>query len=149
MELVKITKDIEELCYKVLGLCMQIHSEVGPGFPEEYYQKALEIEFRDSNIDIIPQHPIPVLYKNIQIGINFLDFLIEEKLVLEIKSVVGLNNVHLFQTLKYLDYTSLDVALLVNFGKTSLEYKRVLPTKKMLEFRQRETTYSNNPNNPK
>lgn len=50
----------------------------------------------------------------------------------------ALNNVHLFQVLKYLGYTNLDIALLVNFGKSKLEYKRVLPTKKMLEFRQRK-----------
>ena len=145
MELVKISKDMEELCYRVIGLCMGVHSEVGPGFPEDYYQKALEIEFGESNIPFVAQCPIPVIYKKVQIGINYLDFLIDDKLVLEIKSANALTNVHLFQTLKYLGYTKLDVALLVNFGREKMEHKRVLPTRKMLEFRQRNSNNSNHP----
>lgn len=137
MELIKITKEIEELCYKIIGICMKIHSEVGPGFPEEYYQKALEIEFTDNHTHFVPQCPVSILYKDIQLGLNYLDFLIDEKIILEIKSVNALTDVHMFQTIKYLGYTNLDIALLVNFGKIKLEYKRVLPTRKMLEFRQR------------
>ena len=142
MELVKITKEIEELCYKLIGICMNVHNEVGPGFPEEYYQRALEIEFAESEISFVAQSPVPILYKDNQLGVNYLDFLIDEKIVLEIKSVNVLTNVNMFQVLKYLGYTGLDVALLVNFGKEKLEYKRVLPTRKMLEFRQQNT---NNP----
>lgn len=149
MELITITKEIEELCYKIIGFCMSVHTEVGPGFPEQYYQKALEIEFADGNIPFVPQSPIPMLYKDIQIGINYLDFLIYEKIILEIKSANLLTNVHMFQVLKYLGYTGLDIGLLVNFGKTKLEYKRVLPTRKMLEFRQRNTNHPDNSNNPK
>ena len=144
MELVKITRDMEELCYKTIGICMNIHTEVGPGFPEEYYQRALEIEFAESKISFVAQSPVPILYKDNQLGVNYLDFLIDEKIVLEIKSVNVLTNVHMFQVLKYLGYTGLDVALLVNFGKEKLEYKRVLPTRKMLEFRQRNTNHPNN-----
>ena len=144
MELVKITKEVEELCYKIIGICMNIHTEVGPGFPEEYYQRALEIEFVESKIPFVAQSPVPILYKDNQLGVNYLDFLIDEKIVLEIKSVNVLTNVHMFQVLKSLGYTGLDVALLVNFGKEKLEYKRVLPTRKMLEFRQRNTNHPNN-----
>lgn len=118
---------------------MNIHNEVGPGFPEEYYQRALEIEFAESKIPFVAQSPVPILYKDNQLGVNYLDFFIDEKIILEIKSVNVLTNVHMFQVLKYLGYTNLDIALLVNFGKTKLEYKRVLPTRKMLEFRQRNS----------
>jgi len=145
MELVKITKEIEDLCYKIIGICMDVHAEVGPGFPEEYYQKALEIEFANNHMSFVPQCPVSIFYKGIQIGLNYLDFLIDGKIILEIKSAYALTNVHMFQTIKYLGYTNLDIALLVNFGKTTLEYKRVLPAKKMLEFRQRNTNHTNNP----
>ena len=146
MKLVNITQEIEELCYKIIGICMKIHSEVGPGFPEEYYQKALEVEFAVDNISFESQTPVLILYKGIQLGINYLDFLIDEQIILEIKSINKLTNIQLFQTIKYLGYTNLDVVLLVNFGTPKLEYKRVLPTKKMLEFRQRNP---NHPDNPK
>ena len=144
MELVKLTNEIEELCYKIIGVCMNIHTEVGPGFPEEYYQKALEIEFQDNGIPFVAQAPVQILYKDIRIGVNYLDFLIDDALILEIKSVHSLTNVHLFQTLKYLGYTNLEIALLVNFGREKMEHKRVLPTRKMLEFRQRNTNNANN-----
>jgi len=130
---VKLSQELEDLTYKIVGICMQVHRELGPGFPEEYYQKALEIEFQACGVTFEPQKPIPMLYKEIQIGMNYLDFDIDEQLILEIKSVNALNNIHLFQTLKYIGVTQRPVALLVNFGKSSLEYKRILPTKKMQE----------------
>ncbi|HGJ64389.1 TPA: GxxExxY protein [bacterium] len=129
----KLSQELEDLTYKIVGICMQVHRELGPGFPEEYYQKALEIEFQACGVTFEPQKPIPMLYKEIQIGMNYLDFDIDEQLILEIKSVNALNNIHLFQTLKYIGVTQRPVALLVNFGKSSLEYKRILPTKKMQE----------------
>ena len=119
---------------------MKIHNEVGPGFPEEYYQKALGIEFGEQKIAFEPQCPVPILYHDIQIGMNFLDFLIEERIILEIKSVHTLTNVHLFQVLKYLGYTKLDIALLINFEREHLEFKRVLPTEKMMKFRMDKLT---------
>jgi GxxExxY protein len=117
---------------------MEVHNELGPGFPEEYYQKALELEFANRQIPYEPQKPVQMLYKGTQIGLNYLDFVIDEKLILEIKSVNVLNEVHLFQTLKYLAVTKYPLALLVNFGKSRIEKKRVLPTMKMQEFRERE-----------
>ena len=75
MQLVQISQEIQEHCYRIIGICMQIHSEVGPGFPEEYYQKALEIELSEHNITFEPQHPVSVLYKEYQLGLNYLDFL--------------------------------------------------------------------------
>ena len=77
-----------------------------------------------------------MVYKGTRIGLNFLDFEIDEKLILEIKSVNQLTNVHLFQVLKYLSVAELQVALLVNFGKAKLEHKRILPTKKWQEFKE-------------
>ncbi len=132
----QISKDLNELCYKLVGVCMEVHREIGPGFPEEYYQKALEVEFGGSSIEFESQKPIPMFYKGTQIGMNYLDFLIEEKVILEIKSVRKLDEVHLWQVLKYLAVCpEYPVALVINFGHRSLESKRVLPTKKMQDFR--------------
>jgi GxxExxY protein len=131
----ELSKEITDLTYKVIGVCMDVHREVGPGFPEEYYQKALELEFGERQISFEPQKPLPMFYKDHQIGLNYLDFEIDEKLILEIKSVNRLSEVHLFQVLKYLAVSCLDVALLVNFGNAKLEQKRILPTAKWQEFR--------------
>ena len=140
MPIIQLNEEINNLCYRINGICMAIHNEVGPGFPEEYYQKALEIELTEQHVHFEPQKPIPVLYRGIQLGLNYLDFLIGERIILEIKSVHALSNVHLFQVLKYLGYTGLEVALLINFGRDKLEYKRVLPTQKMMKFREEKRT---------
>lgn len=131
----ELPKEINDLTYKVIGICMDVHREIGPGFPEEYYQKALEMELDNQGIAFEAQKPLPMLYKETQIGMNYLDFEIGEKLILEIKSVNQLNNVHMFQVLKYLSVSNLDIALLVNFGNEKLEYKRFLPTQKWQEYK--------------
>jgi GxxExxY protein len=74
-----------------------------------------------------------MLYKEIQVGLNYLDFVIEGPVILEIKSVKKLDKVHLWQVLKYLGITEIPLALLVNFGPAKLEYKRILPSKKIQE----------------
>jgi len=117
----ELSKEITDFTCKVIGVCMDVHREIGPGFPEEYYQKALELEFEERHIPFEPQKPLPMFYKDHQIGLNYLDFEIDEKLILEIKSVNKLTEVHLFQVLKYLAVSGLDLALLVNFGNARLE----------------------------
>ena len=131
----EISLEVNGLTYKSIGICMDVHREVGPGFPEEYYQKALELEFDLQHVRFESQKPLPMYYKEKQIGMNYLDFEIDEKLVLEIKSVNRLTNVHMFQVLKYLAVSECTVALLVNFGGAKLEYQRLLPTRKWQEFK--------------
>src|SRR5438045_5831988 len=103
----ELSKEINDLTYKVIGICMEIHREMGPVFPEEYYQRALEIEFQNQGVGADTQKPLAMLYKDTQIGMNYLDFEICEQLILEIKSVNRLNNVHMFQVLKYLSVSNL------------------------------------------
>ena len=131
----EIDRETNDLTYKIIGICMEVHRAVGPGFPEKYYQRALEIEFDLSCIPAISQRPCALLYKGGRIGMNYLDFEIDRKVILEIKSINQLTDVHLFQVLKYLAVTNLNVALLVNFGGAKLEYQRVLPTLKWQEFK--------------
>ena len=131
----EIAKEINDLTYSVIGICMEVHRELGPGFPEEYYQKALENEFAHRDIPVEPQKPLVMRYKGTQIGLNYLDFEVDEKLILEIKSVNRLTNIHMFQVLKYLAVSNLPVALLVNFGNAKLEYRRILPTSKWQQYK--------------
>ena len=130
-----IPDHINELTYRIIGICMEVHRELGPGFPEEYYQKALEIEFGYQHVLFEPQKPVQVLYKETQVGLNYLDFVIDEKVILEIKSVNRLNDVHKFQIIKYFAATQYDIALLINFGQVKLQYERLLPPLKIQERR--------------
>lgn len=129
-----------ELTYKVIGSAMTVYSTLGPGHPEEIYQKALEHELKLNQLDFEPQKAISIQYKGTQVGLRYLDFLVEDRIILEIKSVNELNEIHQWQVLSYLAATSYEVALLINFGKPKLEYKRILPSKKILEHRRRKFT---------
>ncbi len=126
-----ISTEINNLTHRIIGACMEVHTELGPGFPEEYYQKALEIEFGNQNLPFEPQKPAQVLYKDAQVGMNFLDFVVEEKVIVEIKSVRSLDDIHRFQVMKYFAATEYNVALLVNFGLAKLQFERLLPPKKL------------------
>jgi len=131
----EISDEMNKLTYKIIGICMEVHKVVGPGFPEEYYQNALEYEFPIQEVAAVAQKPLAMMYKLRQIGSCFLDFEIEEKLILEIKSVNRLTDVHMFQVLKYLSVGNYEIALLINFGNAKLDYHRILPTSKWQEFK--------------
>jgi GxxExxY protein len=126
-----------DLTYKIIGAAMTVHSTLGPGHPEEIYQKALECEFQYSKIPFESQKSVSILYKGTQVGLRYLDFLVDEKVMVEIKSVNQLELLHEWQVLSYFAATSYEVALLINFGKPKLEYKRMLPSKKILEHRKK------------
>ncbi len=130
----------QDLTYKIIGAAMTVHSVLGSGHPEEIYQKALEEEFRTSKIPYEPQKAVTITYKDVQVGLRYLDFVIDDKIILEIKSVNNLNSDHAFQVLSYFAATPYPVALLINFGKSKLEYKRLLPSKKILEHREKRNS---------
>ncbi len=126
----EIPKHLNDLCYRIVGICMEIHRELGPGFPEEYYQRAMEHELSISRMKFEAEKPVQVYYKSVPVGLSCLDFLVEDELVLEFKSVSRLEDVHLAQVIKYLSAANLKFGLLVNFGEQSLNYKTVvLPVK--------------------
>ncbi len=124
-----IPDHINQLTHRIIGACMEVHNELGPGFPEEYYQKALELEFGYQDLPFEPQKAVQVLYKGTQVGLNYLDFVIDETIILEIKTTNHLTNVHKFQVIKYFAATNYDIALLVNFGRVKLQFERLLPPK--------------------
>lgn len=114
-----------ELTAKIIGCAMRVHSSMGNGFQEVIYQRALEIEMADEGITFNREYEMPVYYKNQQIGIRRVDFLVEGVVSVELKAIIKLEDVHLAQAINYLEAYDLEVGLLINFGAKSLELKRV------------------------
>ena len=127
-----------DLTYKIIGAAMTVHSTLGPGHPEEIYQKALECELQITEIPFENQKAVSILYKGSQVGLRYLDLLVDDKVIVEIKSTNQIELLHQWQVLSYFAATPYDVALLINFGKPKLEYKRMLPSKKIPEHRRKE-----------
>jgi GxxExxY protein len=119
----------EELTYLIIGAAMEVHKVLGNGFLEAVYQKALEHELRLRKILFEAQVHLPVYYKGELVGDYIADFLIDGRIIVEIKAVSTMNDAHLAQTIHYLTATNNQVGLLINFGAKSLEHRRVVNTK--------------------
>ncbi len=118
-----------DITEKIIKAAMNVHSALGNGFQEVIYQQSLEIEFELLNIKFGREVSIPVFYKSVQIGERRVDFLVEEKISVELKALVALENVHLAQAKNYLEAFNIEVGLLINFGSTSLQFKRLYNNK--------------------
>ena len=117
-----------ELTGKIIGCAMEVHKQLGNGFQEVIYQRALEIEMRLQGLNFSREHEMPVFYKGEQIGTRRVDFLVEAVISVEIKAIINLEDVHLAQAINYLEAYCLEVGLLLNFGSKSLQYQRVANT---------------------
>ena len=115
----------EELTYKILEACFEVSKELGSGFLESIYQNALLIALQDKGIKVISQYPLRVVFRNQDVGNYYADFFVEDKVILETKAVTALTPEHQAQVINYLKATGINVGLLVNFGKSKLEYKRL------------------------
>lgn len=118
-----------ELTGKVIGCAMEVHKYLGNGFQEVVYQRALSIELNMQNILHIREQEMKLEYKGYDIGTRRVDFFIEDKIMLEIKAIKQLEDVHLAQAINYLEAYGLEIGLLINFGSTSLQFKRVMKPK--------------------
>lgn len=116
----------KDLSYKIVGALMKVHTALGSGYQEKYYQKAIAIELQLQSIGYKEQLHIPLEYEKESIGKYFIDFLIEDKIVLEIKATKTLYPRDYRQVRAYLKCNDLRLGILANFGKKSLEYKRIL-----------------------
>lgn len=114
---------------KIIKACMNVHSIMGNGFQEVIYQRALAIEFELLEISFHREFGMKIFYKEKHIGDRRVDFLIEEKISVELKAVIKLENVHLNQALNYLEAYNLEIGMLINFGANSLEWKRLFNKK--------------------
>jgi len=112
--------ETDELARRVIGCAIEVHRNLGPGFLESIYEEALSREFELSGIRHICQYPIRIDYKGKPIGEGRLDFLIQEKLILEIKAVASVLPIHKAQIKSYLKSTGLLLGLLINFNEVRL-----------------------------
>jgi len=116
----------KDLSYKIVGLAMRVHSKLGYEFLEKVYENALMVLFRREGIEAKQQVPITVYFEEEVVGNYYADILVEDKVILEIKSVDSIIDAHIAQTLNYLKATRLRLPIILNFSKEELEYKRIV-----------------------
>lgn len=123
--MIKLEYKYSELTGKIIGCAMEVHNILGNGFQEVIYQRALSLEFTLQNIAHEREYEMPIFYKENHIGTRRVDFLVENKISVELKALITLEPVHLAQAINYLEAYNLEVGLLINFGNTKLEFHRL------------------------
>ena len=118
-----------ELTGKIIGCAMEVHRTLGNGFQEKIYQRALAIEMTYQGISFSQEHEMNIIYKGTHIGTRRVDFFVEGRIMVEIKAVIKLEDIHLAQAINYIEIYRLPIGLLINFGSRSLEFKRVMKPK--------------------
>ena len=111
---------------KIIGCAMEVHHILGNGFQEVIYQRALAQEMRIQGLDFVREQEMQINYKGRKIGTRRVDFFVDEQVMVEIKAVIQLQDVHLAQAINYLEAYHLHIGLLINFGSRSLQFKRVM-----------------------
>jgi GxxExxY protein len=120
-----------ELTGKIIGCAMEVHKILGNGFQEVIYQRALAIEMSSQGLEFSREHEMEIFYKEQNIGTRRVDFFVEGKIMVELKAVIQLEEVHLAQAINYLEAYNMQIGLLINFGSKSLQFKRVMkPSRK-------------------
>ena len=114
-----------ELTGKIIGCAMKVHTTLGNGFQEIIYQRSLEIELHKQGLLFSRELEMIIFYDEIEVGRRRVDFLVDEKVMVELKAVSKLEDIHLAQVLNYLEAYKLETGLLINFGSKSLEFKRI------------------------
>jgi GxxExxY protein len=118
-----------DLTSNIIGCSMRVHSSLGCGFQEVIYQKSLAIELSKMGINFKREFEMPIHYDGTLVGSRRVDFLVENRVSVELKALVALEDIHLAQAKNYLEAYKLRVGLLINFGGTSLEYRRLINSK--------------------
>lgn len=118
-----------EITERVIAAAMRVHTALGPGLLESAYEECLSYELLQSGLNFKHQQPMPLVYREIKMELGYrLDLFVDNKVIVEIKAVEALNDVHMAQVLTYLKLSNSKVALLINFNVTRLKYgiKRVV-----------------------
>lgn len=115
----------KEITERIIGSAMTVHNTLGNGFQELIYQRALEIEMSFQLLNFEREKVLPIFYRDIEIGSRRVDFFVEEKIMVELKALTNLDDVHIAQALNYCEAYKMEIGLLINFGAKSLEFKRV------------------------
>ena len=115
-----------DLSYEIIGCAYEVFNELGSGHSEKYYQRALSILFKQKKWLFQEQVYFPLKFKGEIIGKNFIDFVVDDKIVVEIKKVDRYSKAHIDQVLNYLKISELKLAILINFGKEGVSFKRII-----------------------
>ena len=118
-----LTSDLTE---KIIGAALKVHKQLGLGFIEKLYQRALEIELTNNKINLEREKLLKLTYEGVNIGSDKVDFVVDGKVLVELKAVPELSNVHRAQLISYLKASGLKVGLLINFAQQRLQIKRVI-----------------------
>ncbi len=121
--------DIDAITYKVNGCAMKVHNTLGNGFQEVIYQRCLVIEFRKADLSFGREIEQVIYYEGEKVGTRRADFIIENNIIVEIKAVINLEDVHLAQAKNYVVAYDFPIGLLINFGATSLQFKKIFNQK--------------------
>ena len=115
----------ENITYKIIGCAMKVHSTLGNGFQEVIYQRAMAIEMAEEGLTFKREMEMDIYYRNEHIGKRRVDFFVEGVIMVELKALIQLEDVHLAQAMNYCQAYNLPIGLLINFGSKSLQHKRV------------------------
>jgi GxxExxY protein len=130
---------IDQLTYKINGCAIKVHNTLGNGFQEVIYQRCLAIELERAGISFQREQEHEIYYEGIHVGTRRADFVVEGKVIVELKALVNLEDVHLAQAKNYVVAYDFPIGLLINFGATSLQFKKIFNKKYQ----------DKNPENPK
>lgn len=130
----------DTLTYAVIGCAMKVHNTLGNDFQEKIYQRCLAIELERVNLDFALEIEQEIFYEGIYVGKRRADFIIENKLVLEIKAQINLEDAHLAQAKNYVTAYNFDKGLLINFGAQSLQYKPVFNSNNIYKTSKHQST---------
>jgi GxxExxY protein len=118
--------ETNQITEAVIGAAYQVANTLGSGFLEKVYENALALEIRKSGLLVVQQHPIQVKYEGVVVGEFVADLLVQDEVLVELKAVKALDEIHLAQCLNYLKATGRHICLLINFGNPKVEIKRVV-----------------------
>ena len=122
-------KSIDEITYKINGCAMKVHSKLGNGFQEVIYQRCLAIELSKAELSFEREKEQTIYYDDLEVGTRRADFIVESQIVIELKAIINLENVHLAQVKNYVFAYNFPVGLLINFGAISLQFKKIFHPK--------------------
>ena len=111
---------------KIIGCAMKVHRTLGNGFQEVIYQRALAIEMKKQGLEFSREKEMTIFYEGQEIGTRRVDFFVENKIMVELKALTQLEDVHMAQAINYLEAYSMEIGLLINFGSKSLQFKRLI-----------------------
>jgi GxxExxY protein len=119
----------DELTYKIIGCAMKVHNTLGAGFQEVIYQRCLAIELEKADLSFVREQDQPIYYEGTEVGTRRADFIVEDRVIVELKALTHLEDVHIVQAKNYTVAYDYPVGLLINFGSKSLEYKLIFNPK--------------------